>query len=623
MAPVRVVLMDGAATGSEQASPHRLDGFADIEDYAALGDGRTVALLARDGRIDWWPQPTIDSPPTFAAIVDPVHGGYLSLQPTDPDFTASRRYLPDTNVVETTFRTTAGGVRLSDALTLGGSGPLPWGELVRRVEGLDGSVDMSWQIEPGSRFETAQPWVEIADGSVTVHVGDQHLGVRCFDVGEAVVAAHTVSGRFATRPGSLGILAVTSVDSAPLFLPERAELEHHFDRTISRWQEWSAGVQYDGQWSTSVRRSALALKLLQFAPTGAIAAAPTTSLPEQIGGAKNWDYRYMWVRDSSYTVDAFMELGLHEEVQSAVAFLLAVIRRSAPDLHVFYTLDGDIADDETELAAPGYRGSMPVRAGNSAAGQTQLGTFGDLFDTMWHYVRNGHLLDTSSGQLLAGLADTCCDTWRQPDAGIWELPDPRHYTNSKIGCWVALDRAVRLAEARAIDARHSLRWAIERDEIKAWVNDNCWSHAQGSYSFYAGSDQLDASTLLAGPRGFDRGERLAGTVAAIQRELVDGPLVYRYTGMPSEEGAFLACSFWLVSALAHLGRREEAVRMMDAATALANDVGLLAEQMGAMRTTPTTGSTGSTSPGHMLGNFPQGLSHLALINAATTLAASA
>jgi GH15 family glucan-1,4-alpha-glucosidase len=231
---------------------------------------------------------------------------------------------------------------------------------------------------------------------------------------------------------------------------------------------------------------------------------------------------------------------------------------------------------------------------------------------MWHYVRNGHVLDAASGRLLAEFADQCCDDWRGTDAGIWELPDSRHYTNSKIGCWVALDRASQLADAGAITTSHSSRWRTERDEIRSWVNEHCWSAAQNSYAFYAGSDQLDASTLLAGQTGFDRGERLAGTVAAIQRELAAGPLVYRYTGMKSEEGAFLACSFWLVSALTHLGCLDKAASLMDDAVGLANDVGLLAEQM-----------SGASTPGHMLGNFPQGLSHLALINAATTFTAHA
>jgi GH15 family glucan-1,4-alpha-glucosidase len=584
----------------------RVDGFVPIEDYALIGDGRTVALVASDGRVDWWPVPTLDSPPAFAAALDPEAGGYLDVRPAE-EYSSARRYLPGTNVLETTFTTEHGSVRVTDALNVGAAGPLPWGELARRVEGVIGSVDMTWAVAPGTRFDSCRPWTEQTNGTITVHLGDQHFAVLTFDVGDPTVTAQQVRGEFASSPGSCGLLVVTSADAEPLFLPDRADLDHHLDRSISRWKEWSEWVRYDGPWAEAVIRSALTLKLLLFAPSGAIAAAPTTSLPERIGGDKNWDYRYMWVRDSSYTLDALMQLGLHEEVQLAVSFLLSAIRRTAPDLHVFYTLSGDVPDDHAELDAPGYRNSRPVRSGNGAATQTQLGTFGDLFDTIWHYVKNGHQLDPPTGRMLAELADRCCDLWRQPDAGIWELHDNRHYTNSKMGCWAALDRAIRLADRGAIETGHAHRWRSERSQIHDWVDEHCWSAAKNSYTFYAGTEDLDAATLLAGHTGFDRGQRLAGTVAAIQAELTDGPLVYRYTAARDEEGAFIACSFWLVIALAHLGRTEEARALMNEAVALGNDVGLLSEQMD-----PIDRS--------MLGNHPQGLSHLALINAATTLA---
>jgi GH15 family glucan-1,4-alpha-glucosidase len=590
----------------QMTTARRTDGYVPIEDYALLGDGRTVALVAGDGRVDWWPVPTLDSPPAVAAVLDPQDGGYLDLRPA-ADFTTTRRYLPGTNVLETTFRTETGSVRVTDALSVGAAGPLPWGELARRVEGVDGTVPMTWKVAPGTRFDTCQPWTETNDGTVSVHLADQHFAVLTFDVGEPTVTGEVVSGEFSSTPDSRGVLVVTTADAEPLFHPDRVDVDHHLDRSISRWQEWSQWVKYDGPWSEAVTRSALTLKLLLFAPTGAIAAAPTTSLPERVGGDKNWDYRYMWVRDSSYTVDALMELGLHEEVQSAVSFLLSAIRRTTPDLHVFYTLNGEVPGANTELNSVGYRGSQPVRAGNAAATQTQLGTFGDLFDTMWHYTKNGHRLDPPTGRMLAELADRCCDLWRQPDAGIWELPEARHYTISKMGCWVALDRAVRLADTGATESGHAHRWRHERDRIHAWVDEHCWSPAKNSYTLHAGTDDLDAATLLAGRTGFDRGERLAGTVEAIRTELGDGPLIYRYTGMTDEEGAFVACSFWMVVALAHLGQIDQATALMEAAVALANDVGLLSEQMDPTERT-------------MLGNHPQGLSHLALINAATTLA---
>lgn len=601
--------MDTAAgKGSDDAGsqPCRIDGFAPIADYAILGDGRTVALVARDGRIDWWPLPTMASPPAFAAILDPDHGGYLELRPSDPVFRSARHYVVGTNVLRTEFTTSTGSVRVTDAMTLGGSGLLPWGEVIRRIDGVSGTVEMVWTVRPGTRFGTVTPWTETHTSGGIAHVGDQRLGVQSFGAGEPRITPESVSGSFTAEPGSSAILAITTADAEALFFPELRDLDHHLHRTISRWTEWTEGLRYDGPWQDAVIRSALALKVLVFAPTGAIAAAATTSLPERIGGQKNWDYRYMWVRDSSFTIDALMALGLHEEVQSAVSFLLNAVSRSASDLHVFYRLDGDLNTDnaETDLPVPGYRHSTPVRSGNGAARQTQLGNFGDLFDTVWRYVSHGHYLDNTTGQMLAGLADRCCETWRSPDSGFWELPGVHHFTISKIGCWVALDRAVRLADRGAINDSNRERWASERDTIYTWVNERCWSNTKNSYTFYAGTDDLDAATLLAGRTGFAHGERLAGTIAAIKRELCEGPLVYRYSGMQAEEGVFLACTFWLVNALVQVGDLTSAKQLMDQAVLLANDVGLLSEQM-------------DPSNQAMLGNYPQALSHLAIINAAT------
>jgi GH15 family glucan-1,4-alpha-glucosidase len=477
---------------------------------------------------------------------------------------------------------------------------------VRSVEGVSGTVPMQWQIVPGDRFGQARPWTQTRRNDILLNLGDQRLGVRVFDVGEPTVEAHCISGSFDCGPGHRGLLSLNASDRAPDFLSDRRSIEANVARTIDRWREWSASIEYDGPWRTVVRRSAIALKLLLHTSTGAIAAAATTSLPERIGGDKNWDYRYSWIRDSSFTADALISLGLHEEVQSAVTWLLRTLQSTAPDLHVFYTLDGKVATGQTELNADGYRGSKPVRAGNGASQQTQLGTFGDLFDTVWRYVDAGHALDPETSHLLVELADRCCDMWLTPDSGIWELSDQQHYTISKMGCWVALDRAISLTEVGEIDSGHADRWRAERAEIHDWVNQHCWSEHKRSYTFYAGTDELDAATLLAARTGFDRGERLAGTIDAVRAELGCGALVYRYSGMDQEEGAFLACTYWLVEALAVAGRRKEAAALMEQAVALVNDVGLLAEQMD-----PRTGE--------MLGNLPQGLSHLALINAAVTL----
>jgi GH15 family glucan-1,4-alpha-glucosidase len=584
----------------------RADGYAPIRDYAGLGDGRTVALVARDGRIDWWAVPTLDSPPVLAALLDPADGGFFDLAPTE-DFEVTREYVEDSNVLATTFTTAGGAVRVTDALNVGVAGRLPWLELVRHIEGLSGRVPMRWRFEPGTRFGTARPWTRSEREATVLHVGDQHLALQAFDAGEPQIGAHSVAGEFTTDAGSTGLLVTVATDHEPVFLPSRDHVAARLLRTVEAWRVWCSEIDYDGPWVDDVRRSALALKLLLYAPSGAIAAAPTTSLPERIGGDRNYDYRFAWIRDASFTLDAMMRLGLTEEVHAAVSWILDTLTETAPDIHVFYKLDGRADQTESEIDAPGYRGSAPVRVGNGAAKQSQLGTFGDLFEMIWLYVGDGHIIDADTERLLISLADHCCDHWRQADAGIWELEEQRQYTISKIGCWVALDRAVRLAEADQVLCRHIDRWRNERDEIHRWVDEHCWSKRKNSYTQYAGSDDLDAAVLLMARNGFADGPRLESTIDAIQQELSCGPLLYRYTGMIGKEGAFVACSFWLAEALVQVGRVDEARDLISSLFEQANDVGLYAEEID-----PDTGE--------FLGNFPQGLSHLAAINAVTTYA---
>jgi GH15 family glucan-1,4-alpha-glucosidase len=579
------------------------DGYAPIESYAAIGDGRTVALVSADGRIDWWPVPALDAAPTFAAILDARQGGYLELKPVG-DYEVTRQYAADTNVLETTYTTATGAVRVTDTLPLGRSGRLAWSELARFVEPLSGSVEMQWSVVPGSQLGDAQPWVAERQDATVIRVGEDQLVLRHFDVGEPFTDGHRISARFTAAPGTPGLLAVVGSADAPVFLADREELDSHLPITLERWRDWSAAIRYDGPWEDAVRRSALALRMLQYVPTGAVAAAATTSLPEVVGGGKNWDYRFMWVRDCAFTIDAFLALHLHDEVQAAVQWMLGALRRTAPDLHVFYRLDGTVPlPVETDVALDGYRSSRPVRVGNDAATQEQLGNYGDLFDMIWQYVYAGHCLDPKTSRLLTELADRCCDTWRHEDSGIWELPTKRHYTISKVGCWVALDRAVRLHESEQLLSDHVDRWACERDLVRAWVNEHCWSEERSAYVGYAGGDGLDAATLLMARTGFERGTRLAGTVEAIRNELTDGPIVRRYTGV-DEPGGFIACTFWLVHALVTLGDQAAARVLMDEAVELSNDVGLFAEEI-------------DPDSGAFLGNFPQGLSHLALINAAS------
>ena len=551
-----------------------------------------------------------------AALLDPPEGGYFTLAPVEP-FEVTRAYVSGTNVLQTTFTSSRGSVEVIEALNSGSAGRLPWSELARCVQGTNGRVAMHWELFPGTRFGQARPWVSSRKGipvavtrdqSLALVVGgaDDHLVGRTYPID---VTPHGACGEFEVREGDKAVVAVVAADREPLYIPRPATIVSRVERTIGSWRAWTEQIDYDGPWRDQVIRSALALKSLLYEPGGAIAAAATTSLPEKIGGTKNWDYRFAWVRDSSFTVDALIHLGLAEEVHAAVSWLLAAVDRTSPDLHVFYSLGGHPAQGEHKYDLPGYKGSQPVRVGNAAARQIQLGNYGDFLDTIHRYAAGGHLIDRHSAQLLCTLADQCCDNWSRPDSGIWELPDLRHYTISKIGCWTALDRAYQMADAGQLPGGRAERWRSEAAEIKQWVKDNCWSTRHQAYSFFAGTDELDASVLLAGRTGFDRGPRLTSTIEAVIDQLgVPGsPLMFRYSGMEKEEGAFVACTFWLVTALAHTGQHERAEHLMQQAVHLANPIGLLSEQI-------------DPDDGSFLGNIPQGLSHLALINAAHALA---
>ncbi|MDV8078302.1 glycoside hydrolase family 15 protein [Rhodococcus sp. IEGM 1370] len=593
---------------SEFRKPHpRVDGYVPIESYGAIGDGRTVAMIADDGRIDWFPVPNLDSPPPFAALLDAGNGGYIQLTPLE-EFTVQREFVPGTNVLSTTFRTDTGTVRVTDSLNTGVAGRLPWVELARRVEGLDGTVELSWSVAPGTMLGIASPWAYDTEHGTVLRVDGLTLAVRTLGIEEVHVADRDIGGVFTARPDSRHVLGVVGTENEPLPLPDPQHLDEGIDRTIANWRVWSDEFSYQGPWSEHVARSALALKLLLHSPSGAIAAAATTSLPENRTGGKNWDYRYAWVRDAAYTIRALQRFGLREEIHAAVAWLLKVIRVNDPLVNVFYTLGGQLPGGTEQPDVPGWRGIGPVVNGNAAADQLQLMIFGDLFSIIRQYVDAGNILDAQTGRLLAAIADEACDSWQRKDAGIWELEDEQHYTSSKLGCWQALDCAVHLAEAGEIPGIPD-RWKAEKERIRLYIETECWSDERQAYLAYPGADGLDASVLLAAEMDFDRGERLSSTIDALVEELGAGPLMYRYSGVSKEEVTFVACAFWRVSALSCVGRDDEAAALMDQLVELSNDVGLYSEMIDA-------------SDGSFLGNFPQGLSHLALVNAALTIARS-
>lgn len=522
--------MDAATTARRGPAAR----YAPIGEHALLGDRHGSALVTRAGRVDWLAGPSIDTPPLISGILDADDGGHLVLEPAEP-FEVRRRYLPGTMALETEFTTASGSLKVTDVLTEGFQGRLPWTELARRVEADGGAVPVRWELRPGTRLARVRPWVH--------------------------------------DPDLIG---------------------------------------YDGPFAEAAVRSALVIKALSSLDTGALAAAPTTSLPEAVGGERNFDYRYAWVRDASDMIDALSRLGLTEEVDASLAWLLRCVQQTAPDVHVFYTLDGRPAppdQDRTELV-DGYRGSRPVTIGNKAAGQTQHGSYGDLFGAVARYVDQGGHLDTGTGQTLTKLADRLCDEWTRPDAGLWELGRYRRYTSSLINAWAALDSAVKLAEGNQIPDFHAPRWRESRSDVHDFVDRHCWSEAKQSYTFYAGTEELDAAVLLAARCGFAPGDdpRLWTTIDAIRRELTaEGPLLYRYSGAGQEENAFVACTFWLIEAMSIAGRAEEAGRLIESALRRGNDLGLWSEEI-------------DPSDGSLTGNFPIGISHLAVIGAITAYA---
>nr|WP_255480498.1 glycoside hydrolase family 15 protein [Quadrisphaera sp. RL12-1S] len=620
VAPVRWA--DGSSPSPSPAHERDGHGWADLRTYAALGDGRTVALVARDGRVDWLPLPDLDSTPPFAALLDPDDGGCVELAPVEP-FEVERQHVPGTNVLTTTFRTASGAVRVTDCLSTGVAGRLPWAELGRRVEGLTGRVRVRAVVRPGTCLGTAGPWVQRTSAATLLRVDGLTMAVvaEVLDPGPADADGggarlQRTDGEREVRvdldvvAGSRSVLGLVATSGEPLWVPSGEAVDAGVDRTVENWRAWSRTFDWDGPWDAAVRRSAMVLKLLLHAPSGAVAAAATTSLPEDPSGSKCWDYRFAWVRDSAYSLQAMMRFGLREEPHAAVSWLLRTIRSDGAVPDVFYALSGRVPRGGVEeLQAPGWRGAGPVVRGNGAAGQLQLGVYGDLFSILRLYVDGGGALDAETGRQLASTADAACDRWRQPDAGMWELHTARHYTSSKMGCWQALTHAVHLAELGQVPGDPS-RWRSEAALIQRWVAEHCWSERLGAYTWYPGTERLDASVLLHAVSGFDRGPRMSSTLDALRRELGHGPHLYRYTGAAAEEGSFVACSFWMVSALQLCGRGEEARALMDALVdgpeAVLNDVGVLAEMVD-----PATG--------HWLGNLPQALSHLALVNAAVTV----
>jgi GH15 family glucan-1,4-alpha-glucosidase len=589
-----------------------------IADHALLSDCHSAALVTTAGSIDWLCFPRFDSPSTFARLLDDA-AGHWSIRPRG-DVVVTRRYVERTMVLETTFRTPSGTVMVTDALALGeGTRDHDIGRgsphvLLRQITGLDGDVDVEIEFAPRSEYGLIHPWLSVIEGGVAARGGADSL-VLSSPV-ELDVEGATATGRLVVRAGDRVGFALhhSSTSDGVARLWSQEEITDRLDDTIAGWRSWSALHQtYRGPYHDLVHHSGRVLQALTFRPTGAIVAAPTTSLPETTGGERNWDYRYSWVRDASFTIQALWVAACPDEAEEFFDFMATAAATSVArgtDLQIMFGIGGE--RDLTERHLPhlaGWRDSQPVRVGNGAWNQRQLDVYGELLDAVARLSDHLDGVDEATLRFFVDLADTAASRWRERDQGIWEVrSEPRHFLYSKLMCWVALDRAIELAARLPVGDRvHA--WQEARDEIASAILDEGWSDDAKAFTQSFGSDLLDASNLMIPIVGFlpATDPRVLATIDAIEDRLTDDRgLVYRYLaedGLEGEEGTFLLCTFWLAQALAMSGQTARARAVFDRAAAFVNDVGLLAEEVDA-------------HSGELLGNFPQAFSHIGLINAA-------
>jgi GH15 family glucan-1,4-alpha-glucosidase len=606
--------MSGAPTQQTSAR------YLPIAEHGLIGDLRTAALVGADGTIDWYCCPTFDSPSVFAAILDADRGGAFELSAAVPAGT-KQFYFPDTNVLITRFFTEDGLGEIQDFMPVADAGEADRHRLIRRVVCVRGRIPFRARVAPRFGYGAHPHTLRMLEGAVLF--ASEALSLKLTATVPLKWDEKDVWTEFVLSQGETAVFALDRVaDGTPTrgfpHAEAEAEAERAFTATVAFWRSWLHQSRYRGRWREMVHRSALTLKLLTYAPTGAIVAAPTTSLPEQIGGGRNWDYRYAWVRDSAFAVYALLRLGFDEEAEAFMGFLTQHIdrRENGPSgpLQIMYGIDGRSELPERELPhLEGYRRSAPVRVGNDAATQLQLDIYGALLDSVYLYDKWCQPLSSGHWRAVCALVDWVCEHWDQPDEGVWETRGGRKkFLYSHLMCWVAIDRAIRIALHRGLPAE-LVRWGPVRDTIYWRIMDSGWSPARQAFVQYEGGDVLDSAVLMMPLTKFiaPKDPAWLSTLDALGSELVSDSLVWRYDpeaspdGLEGDEGTFSICSFWYVEALTRAGRLDEARLAFEKMLTYANHLGLYAEEI--------------SHTGEQLGNFPQAFTHLALISAAFNL----
>jgi len=597
-----------------------------ISGYALIGDCHSAALVSRGGSIDWCCLPRFDADSCFGRLLDAQSGGHFSIAPVGA-YETRREYVGDSLVLATTFESSAGAVRLTDffAMRRGGRQD-PRRELVRTLEGLRGVMRLRVEFVPRFDYGEIEPWIYRvgATGPMdpTGHcaVGSNAGLLLSGDVPMVPDGAHGLCAEVELCEGQRLRLAMRFVSpeelhAGPLVLPLSDEIDAHRGETLAWWREWASKIVYDGQPGVGVVRSAIVLKAMTYAPTGAIIAAPTTSLPEHVGGERNWDYRFSWIRDSVFTAQTLVHLGCSAEADAFRRFIQRASAGNGEQLQVLYGIDGKRRLTEITLGhLPGWRGSRPVRIGNAAEHHYQADMFGLLLELSGRWSERGNQPDDAYWQFLVETVDCAIDNWQRPDRGIWEVRgEPRHFVHSKVMCWAAVQRGIEMATRHGLPAPMA-RWSAARDAMRSVIETHGIDPKRGNFVAAFDSVDLDAALLLLPEVGFVAYDdpRMLRTTQAIRHELDGGGLILRYNaadGLSGGEGSFLACSFWLVECLARQGQTEDARKLFERVSRCANDLGLFAEEY-------------ACASSESLGNFPQGLSHLAHISAALALGRS-